>query len=196
MPSEPGGEPGGPGPGRARGAAPATRRRMFLLGLTTVGLTVFFCLLAAEIVLRFFPVHTMFGPLPVTPQDPVFHYAPNRTFIYSHGWNFDIVNHGRINNYGWVNDQDYRKDDPTPLLAVVGDSFVQASAVPYRETMQGRLAQALAGKMRVYSFGTDGAPLSQYLIFAQYAVREFGAREVIINVVGNDFDDLRDDETV
>ena len=43
--------------------------------------------------------------------------------------------------------------------------------------------------MRIYSFGASGAPLSQYLIWAGHAVREYGARAVVINVVGNDFDE-------
>ena len=42
---------------------------------------------------------------------------------------------------------------------------------------------------RVYSFAGSGAPLSQYLIWAGFAVKEYGARAVVINVVGNDFDE-------
>ena len=44
-------------------------------------------------------------------------------------------------------------------------------------------------KFRVYSFAGSGAPLSQYLVWAGYAVKEYGARAVVINVVGNDFDE-------
>ena len=61
--------------------------------------------------------------------------------------------------------------------------------VPYAETLYGRLARTLRGRLRVYSFGASGAPLSQYLIWAGHAVREYGARAVVINVVGNDFDE-------
>ena len=61
--------------------------------------------------------------------------------------------------------------------------------VPYAETLQGRLAAALAGRFRVYSIAASGAPLSQYLVFAGHAVREFGAGAAVINVVGNDFDE-------
>ena len=61
--------------------------------------------------------------------------------------------------------------------------------VPYEETLYGRLASTLEGRFRVYSFGASGAPLSQYLIWAGHAVREYGARAVVINVVGNDFDE-------
>ena len=61
--------------------------------------------------------------------------------------------------------------------------------VRYPDTLQGRLATALAGKARVYSFAASGAPLSQYLIWARHAVREYGAQALLINVVGNDFDE-------
>ena len=61
--------------------------------------------------------------------------------------------------------------------------------VPYSGTLQGRLAKALDGKTRVYSFAAAGAPLSQYLIWARYAVQEYGAKALLINVVGNDFDE-------
>jgi hypothetical protein len=55
--------------------------------------------------------------------------------------------------------------------------------------MHGRLARALEGRLRVYSFAAAGAPLSQYLIWAGHAVREWGAKTVVINIVGNDFDE-------
>jgi hypothetical protein len=61
--------------------------------------------------------------------------------------------------------------------------------VPYPKTLYGRLAEKLEGRFRVYSFGASGAPLSQYLIWASYAVHKYGARAAVINVVGNDFDE-------
>ena len=61
--------------------------------------------------------------------------------------------------------------------------------IRYPETIHGRLAKGLAGRLRVYSFGTSGAPLSQYLIWAGHAVGEYGATALVVNVVGNDFDE-------
>lgn len=143
----------------------------------------------AEIVLRFLPVANHPLVVPVTAADPIFHYAPNRPFLFSRDWDLHLVNHGRVNNVGMVNDQDYRKEDTTPLLAVVGDSYIEAMMVPYAETLQGHLAMALYGRLRVYSYAASGAPLSQYIIWARHAVREYGAQALIINVVGNDFDE-------
>jgi hypothetical protein len=118
-------------------------------------------------------------------QSPVFHFAPNRDFVYSHDWDMVLANRGHVNNAGFVNDQDYQKDESPPLLAVVGDSMIEAAMVPYRDTLQGRLSVVLASKLRVYSFAASEAPLSQYLIWARHAVREYRAQALVINVVSN-----------
>src|SRR4051794_32615010 len=159
------------------------------LSLATSIVSLAVCLVFAEVVLRFMPVSTGFRSERVDAQHPFFHFTPNRAFVYSSGWTMQRVVRGRVNNVGFVNDQNYVRDHPLPLLAVIGDSFIEARMVPYPQTTQGRLADALNGKMRVYSFAASGAPLSQYLAWADQAVHEYGARAIVINVVGNDFDE-------
>jgi len=100
-----------------------------------------------------------------------------------------MINRGWVNNAGFINDQQYVRDAASPLLAVVGDSYIQAQMVPYAKTLQGRLADRSRSNYRVYSFAASGAPLSQYLVYARYAVDYWGARALVINVVGNDFDE-------
>ena len=165
-----------------------SRRRELLLNLLLSLASIAFCLLAAEVVLRFLPVSTGLRSVPVTATAPILHFTPNRPFVNSLGWNMHNVVHGRVNNAGFVNDQDYTRDGP-PLIAVIGDSFIEAQMVAYPQSLQGRLAAALAPKFRVYSFAASGAPLSQYLAYAGFAVKEYGARAGVINVVGNDFDE-------
>jgi hypothetical protein len=165
-----------------------SRRKDLLLSLLLSLASIAVCLAAAEIVLRFLPVSTGLRSMPVTASDAVLHFTPDWHFTNSLGWNMHNVVRGRVNNAGFVNDQDYVRDGP-PLIAVVGDSFIEAQMVAYPQTLQGRLAAALAPNMRVYSFAASGAPLSQYLVWAGYAVKEYGARAVVINVVGNDFDE-------
>src|SRR3982751_3030959 len=165
-----------------------TRRKEFLVNLLLSLASIAFCLLAAEVVLRFMPVSTGLRSMPVAADAPILHFMPNRPFVNSLGWTMDNVVHGRVNNAGFVNDQDYVRDG-APLIAVIGDSFIEAQMVPYAESLQGRLAAALKEKFRVYSFAGSGAPLSQYLIWAGYAVKQYGARAAVINVVGNDFDE-------
>src|SRR5205085_2215332 len=119
----------------------------------------------------------------------VAHFTPNRDFLFSRDWNLALVNRGHVNNAGFVNNQDYQREKESPLIAVVGDSYIEAAMVPFGETMHGRLAAALDGRLRVYSFGAAGAPLSQYLVWARHAISEYGAGAIVINVVGNDFDE-------
>lgn len=109
--------------------------------------------------------------------------------MWSDEWNFVIHNTGHINNAGFVNDQDYDANDTRPLLAVIGDSFIEAVMVPYKETLHGRLADRAAPNARVYSFAASGAPLSQYLVWAQYAREQYRPQAMAFLIVGNDFDE-------
>jgi len=88
-----------------------------LLGSLTVVLTLAACLVVAEVVLRFLPVASGTRTLAVNAQNPVFHFTPNRDFVFSTGWDMDLANRGHVNNAGFLNDQDYGKEDARPLLA-------------------------------------------------------------------------------
>jgi hypothetical protein len=159
------------------------------LRVAAVAFGFFVAIACAEIALRFLPVVTGLMAQPVDAEHPVFHFQPDRPYIWSVGWDLSVVSRGRVNNVGFINDQDYDSDSETPLLAVIGDSYIEALMVPYVETMHGRLAAAFAGRGRVYSFAASGAPLSQYLIWAQYAHQRFGADGLVVVIVGNDFDE-------
>ena len=163
-------------------------RREQLLAVTTVLVSIVGFLLLLELAMNLLPVASGLQSLPVSMENPILRYRPNRPYVFSHGAMLDNVNYGRVNNAGWVNDQDYVKSG-LPLIAIVGDSFIEAQMVPYEQTVQGRLSKALANTFRVYSFANSGAPLSQYLILARHAVDEYQAKAVVINVVINDFDE-------
>lgn len=146
-------------------------------------------LLMIEVVLRFLPVLSSTGTMAVDHKNPVIHLTPNQRFTYSKGWQFAIVNTGRINNYGYVNDQDYTSWTEQGPLVIIGDSYVEALMVPYEQTVQGRLARLLEKRGKVYSLGISGAQLPQYLAFAQYAWTEFHPRAMVFVIIGNDFDE-------
>jgi hypothetical protein len=163
--------------------------RHVLFAVMAVGLSTLSCLLVAEIALRFMPVATGLWTLPVNASQPIFRFTPNREFLFSRDWNFSLTNRGRVNNDGFINDEDYATNDPRPLLAAIGDSFVEAAMVPNEQTFYRRLADKLKPNGRVYSFAASGAPLSQYLVWAQYAAQKYQAAGLAIVVIANDFDD-------
>ena len=167
----------------------SSRIRNFVLAATTSVCSVLVVIIVAEIVLRFFPVEMSPRTVALNASNPVLRAPPNTRFSHSFGWAFRHPNSGRTNNDGFFNDQDYHRDGPRPLLAVIGDSYIEAKMVPYEATVQGRLAKALKPAGRVYSFAMSGAPLSQYLAWLSYARDAYTPDAAIITVVGNDFDE-------
>lgn len=163
--------------------------RKFMVALVGLLVVVAVPLAIFELVFRFLPVNSGLGSQPVNAESPVFRFSPNRDFTYSLGWNFALANRGHLNNDGFVNDRDYDASAPGPLMAVIGDSYVEALMVPFADTLQGRLSRELGPRGRIYSFAASGAPLSQYLVWADYARKTYKPSAMAILVVGNDFDE-------
>jgi hypothetical protein len=138
---------------------------------------------------RLLPVSNPPYLLPVTAQDPVVHYQPNIEYLNTVGWNFAIRSRMRTNNYGYNNIVDYRPDASTPLLMVLGDSFVEAQAVGTGKSAAELLNAAVSPEGRVYSIGISGAALSQYLAFAEFAKDKFHPRAMAFVVIENDYDE-------
>ncbi|MBP8116140.1 MAG: hypothetical protein KAY09_00280 [Nitrospira sp.] len=168
---------------------PRWGKRRVVLALVSMLVSLVVSALLLEVICRWLPVNEGLRGLSVDEQNPVFRFTPHRESVYSRGWNFSIVNRVRTNNYGFVNDQDYDPSAKTPLLAVVGDSFVEAVMVPFPQTGVARLAGTVGSAGRVYGFGTSGSSLSQYLAYAQYVRDTFHPDGLTVVIVGNDFDE-------
>jgi hypothetical protein len=165
------------------------RLRAFLAGILEVGAGIVFLVLAHELVLRFLPVAwapTVQGP---TATNPIQRYEPNQSFTWSLGWNFYVVVRGRTNAQGFVSDYDFDAAESTPLIAVVGDSMVEAMMVPYPETLTGRLQAMLKGSGRAYAIAQSGSPITQYVAYAAHACATYRPQRLVVVVVGNDFDE-------
>jgi hypothetical protein len=145
--------------------------------------------LMLEGVFRLLPVTDPPYSPPVASADPVARLQPGLDYRYSSGWDFSIIAHKRTNNFGYNFIRDYDPAETTPLLMVIGDSFVQANAVDAGKTAAELLDAGLDGKGRVYSVGLAGAPLSQYLVFAQFAKRTFRPDAMAFFIISNDFDE-------
>ncbi len=94
-----------------------------------------------------------------------------------------------INNAGWNSPVDYSESTSKPLIAIIGDSYVEAFAVNSDENFAGVLRNLLRDNYRVYSFGISGAPLSQYLQMSRYVQKHFHPDVLVVCVVHNDFDE-------
>jgi len=163
--------------------------KQILFPFISVLFGLFLSFLILELFCRVLPVRDSLMMLPVHATNPIVRFKPNRVITWSSGATFAIVTSKHINNYGFLSDQDYFPTEESPLLAIIGDSYVEAAQVDTRNTMHGILSQETVGKGRVYCFGASGSPLSTYLAYAKYATQEFNATALVFIIVGNDFDE-------
>jgi len=99
----------------------------------------------------------------------------------------------RINQSGWNSGHksyDQRRSAETNLVAVIGDSYIEALQVGYDQSVAEVLERKLIEEgrdIRVYRFGLSGSPLSQYLYILENEVLKYYPELVVINLVHNDF---------
>ncbi|MBU1042446.1 MAG: hypothetical protein KKF77_15235 [Proteobacteria bacterium] len=108
--------------------------RDWIKNLGLFALSLLFLLLVFEGVLRLLPVSEGLRVQPVNDQSPILHFEPNSTRTWSAFGDMTMANRVRVNSVGFVNDQDYDPAAPLPLVAVVGDSFVEAAMVDAAHT--------------------------------------------------------------
>ncbi len=142
-----------------------------------------------ELAFRALPVSNPPYVLPVTAESPIARLQADKRFTWSKGWNFSIRTNKYSNNFGYVNQNDYDPELRSPLLILIGDSYVEANQVDAGRSAAELLHSKVRNKGRVYSIGLSGAPLSQYLAFAEYARVTFRPHSLAFVVVGNDFDE-------
>ena len=165
------------------------RVKTVLVNASLVVASVVLTLLLLEIALRCLPVDARAPLHPPTTDDPIQRYVANADFVTSMGWNLRFPVRDRTNAQGWIADYDYDPGASTPLLAVIGDSFVEGWGVPFAQSVAGRLQADLGTRARVYPFAQAGAPLSQYVAYARHACAVYHPQRLIVTVVYNDFDE-------
>jgi hypothetical protein len=93
-----------------------------------------------------------------------------------------------INNMGWKSDIDYTTSGRSkPLIAIVGDSYVEAFQVDQEKNIAAKLQEMVQEHYDVYSFGISGSPLSHYLQMSRYINKYFNPEILVFIVVHNDF---------
>jgi hypothetical protein len=171
-----------------------SKAKSFLFSVIAVLLGFLIVLLALEIILRFFPV---FSGMPVNKQSEIYSFVPNTTIQRSLHWNMTGARKRQVNNFGFISDQAYVPASQTtnstsvskPLIAIIGDSYIEGMQVDYSNTTEANLLKNCSDSARIYSFGAQFAPLSQYLSWAQYVGQTFTPKVMVVNIVGNDFDE-------
>lgn len=163
--------------------------RRALGALLANGLLVLLPFALLEGAFRLLPVASLPPIMPVSEAAPVARFQPNVEYAYSRDWNFSIVTRKRSNNRGFIHAADYPQQKSGPVAAVVGDSLVEAQQVDAGGSVGELLDAAVQGRGRVYSFGMSGAPLSQYLVYAEHARKAYGADALAVVVAPNDFDE-------
>ena len=131
-------------------------------------------------------------PLSVYRQDEQFiNYSNERAEgLYTVGKFASIRTRWTINNDGWNYPVDYTADHGgVPLIAVIGDSYVDTDIVSSDENFPYRLRERIYPEMEVYAFGLSGLPLSQYFHLNRYANNNFDPDIVIVNLIYNDFEE-------
>jgi len=162
------------------------------LALNYLGYSIYlfcFSFILIEVLFRFLPVSDSYKLQPVNKQNPIYHFAKNREVIRQSGFSFRDIKTKKINNYGYASDNDYLQSDlkEKNLVAVIGDSYVEASQVKNIDTFHSILDKKIEN-LDVYPIGASGAALSQYLAWADFAKNEFNPDIFVFLIISNDFD--------
>lgn len=153
--------------------------------------TVVFCLIVLELAFRFVIPATEVPHRYVDPESRVLRYEPYAEGLWTAGKLAQERARWRMNNEGWNSAVDYLPPEQRtkPLVAVIGDSYVEAFQVDPDESFVALLREELGGEYDVYGFGMSGAPLSQYLHMSRYVKRRFDPDVLVFNLVHNDLDE-------
>jgi hypothetical protein len=150
------------------------RSGMRTLGFTLCGIGV--ALVALELLFRLLPVSTStsagyyIDPLILT-------YPPGHPFTTSSGWNLQRPQRHRANNFGFVADHDFVRNPEA--IALIGDSFVEASMLPARERLAAQLESKL-GTRPVYAMGAPGTALLDYAERVRFASQRFAIHDFVL----------------
>ena len=108
---------------------------------------------------------------------------------YSLGKFAKHVSKWSLNNDEWNANIDYTKAKTKKRVIVIGDSFVAGIEVNPKDHFGSKLREMFKEEIDVYTIGVGGAPLGDYYKFCEYALKQYKPDLIIVNVVGNDFDE-------
>lgn len=145
------------------------------LAMGSVGVVGFLLLL--ELAFRLLPVSSStetgyyFDPKILT-------YPAHHEWRVATGWDLRNAQSLRSNNYGFVADHDFVRDERAIVL--VGDSYVEASMLRAPDRLGAQLERALGGRRPVYAMGSPGTALLDYAERIRFAHQRFGVRDFVV----------------
>jgi hypothetical protein len=111
-------------------------------------------------------------------------YPPQHKFSVATGWNLANAQTHRANNYGFVAARQFERDPKA--IAVIGDSFVEASMLSTDEQLATQLEHSLKTPAPVYSLGSPGSSMLDYAERIRFAATEFGIRRFVVVLENGD----------
>jgi hypothetical protein len=150
-------------------------------------------LVVLELALRLLPVTVGLYQSDRTDLWPLHNFQAHVPYTHSMTWEMRNARHGWTNNYGQLAPFDYVRGS-RPVI-VVGDSYIEAQVNEYADTLQGQLGAMLAPAAPVYGFGASGSALSDYLVLAGQAAREFAPRAAVFLLINGDISESLLDQT-
>jgi len=150
-----------------------------------------FSLFVCLFVLEFVVFRVVFEPsdLPILQQrhDGVLKYEPKQSGTYR--IKGEISAEYSYNEDGWNSAHErYSLEKTKYRVAIVGDSFVDAIQVNYRDSLAEQLELLFSDDtVEVYRFGLSGAPLSQYTYMIEHEVMRYSPDLIVVVLVHNDF---------
>jgi hypothetical protein len=136
-----------------------------------------------EAVFRLLPVSTATdGAYRIDAE--ILNYPPHHVWRTATGWDLRNAQVLRSNNLGFVSDRDYLP--AKNAIALIGDSFVEASMLSANDRPGPQLERALHDARPVYSMGGPGSSLLDYAERIRYAHDHLEIRDFVLLIEAGD----------
>lgn len=145
--------------------------------LAIVVLSLLAPLLALELLFRLLPVsQATYTGYYFNPD--LLSYPAYRDWVVSTGWDLRNAQHLHSNNLGFVQRRDFLPD--RNAVALIGDSYVEASMLDEPSRPANQIEQRLRGARNVYGMGSPGTALLDYAQRVRLAHRELQVDEAVV----------------
>jgi hypothetical protein len=140
-------------------------------------------MLIAEVALRLLPVST--ATLTGYHHDPmIVTYPSDHEWRVATGWDLRNAQPLKANNWGFVAGLDFEWN--STAIALIGDSYVEASMLAADERPAAQLQRIVPGGRAVYAMGGPGSALLDYAERIRLAATQFGIRDFVLLLEASD----------